>query len=41
VTADEAVALGRESQAIVRDIQQAYEARVRAMARGPQRGRRR
>jgi hypothetical protein len=41
VSADEAVALGRESHAIVRDIQQAYEARVRAMTRGPQRGRRR
>lgn len=41
VTADEAVALGRESRAIVQDIQQAYEARIRAMARRPQRGRRR
>ena len=41
VTPDEAVALGRESRAIVHDIQQAYEARIRAMARRPQRGRRR
>lgn len=41
VTADEALALGKESRAIVRDIQTAYEARVRAMERGPQRGRRR
>jgi hypothetical protein len=35
VTADDAVALGRESQAIVRDIQRAYEERVRAMERRP------
>ncbi len=41
VTADEALTLGRESQAIVRDIQKAYEERIRAMARRPQRGRRR
>ena len=41
VTADEAIALGKQSQAIVRDIQAAYEARVRQMERGPQRGRRR
>jgi hypothetical protein len=41
ITADEAIALGTESQALVRDIQQAYEARMRAMTRGPQRGRRR
>ena len=41
VTADEALALGKESRAIVRDIQTAYEARIRAMERGPQRGRRR
>jgi hypothetical protein len=41
VTADEAVALGKEARAIVRDIQSAHEARVRAMERGPQRGRRR
>ena len=41
VTTDEAVALSRESRAIVHDIQQAYEARLRAMARRPQRGRRR
>jgi hypothetical protein len=41
VTADEAVTLGHESRAIVHDIQQAYEARIRAMARRPQRGRRR
>jgi hypothetical protein len=41
VTADEALALGKESRAIVRDIQTAYEARVRTMERGPQRGRRR
>jgi hypothetical protein len=41
VTADEALTLGRESQAIVRDIQKAYEERIRAMTRGPQRGRRR
>jgi hypothetical protein len=41
ISADEAVALGKESHAIVRDIQQAYEARLRAMSRGAQRGRRR
>ena len=41
LTADEAVALGLESRAIVGDIQQAHEARLRAMARRPQRGRRR
>jgi hypothetical protein len=41
ITADEAVALGKESQAIVRDIQTAYEARIRAMERRPQKGRRR
>lgn len=41
VTPDEALALGGESQAIVRDIQRAYEERVRAMERRPQRGRRR
>jgi hypothetical protein len=41
VTAEEAVALGRESRAIVHDIQQAHEARIRAMARRPQRERRR
>jgi hypothetical protein len=41
VKADEALALGKESQAIVRDIQTAYEQRVRAMERGSQRGRRR
>ncbi|MFI5231088.1 MAG: hypothetical protein ACHQSE_01125 [Gemmatimonadales bacterium] len=41
VSADEAVTLGRESRAIVHDIQQAYEARLRAMARRPQRGKRR
>lgn len=41
VTADEALALGKESRAIVGDIQQAYEARVRAMARRPHKGRRR
>jgi hypothetical protein len=40
VSADEALALGKESQAIVRDIQAAYEARVRAMDRRPRRGRR-
>ncbi len=41
ISADEAVALGKESQAIVRDIQTAYEARIRAMERRPQKGRRR
>ncbi len=41
VTADEAIALAKESQAIVRDIQQAYEARLRAISRGAQRGKRR
>lgn len=41
VTAAEAVTLGHESRAIVHDIQQAYEARIRVMARRPQRGRRR
>jgi hypothetical protein len=41
VTPDEALTLGRESQGIVRDIQKAYEERIRAMARRPQRGRRR
>jgi hypothetical protein len=41
VSADDAVALGKEARAIVRDIQSAHEARVRAMERGPQRGRRR
>lgn len=41
ISADEALALGQESRAIVTDIQQAYEARLRAMARRPQRGRRR
>lgn len=41
VSADEAVALGNESRQIVRDIQTAYEERLRAMERRPQRGRRR
>jgi hypothetical protein len=41
VTPDEALALGSESQAIVRDVQRAYEERIRAMERRPQRGRRR
>ncbi len=41
VSPDEAVALGKEARAIVRDIQSAHEARIRAMERGPQRGRRR
>jgi hypothetical protein len=41
IAADEALSLGKESQAIVRDIQQAYEARVRALSRSPQRGKRR
>jgi hypothetical protein len=41
ITASEALALGKESRAIVRDIQTAYEARIRAMERRPQRGRRR
>jgi hypothetical protein len=41
VSTDEALALGTEARAIVRDIQSAHEARVRAMERGPQRGRRR
>jgi hypothetical protein len=41
VSPDEALALGMEARAIVRDIQSAHEARVRAMERGPQRGRRR
>lgn len=41
VTAGEAVELGKQSQAIVRDIQTAYEARVRQMERTPGRGRRR
>jgi hypothetical protein len=40
ISTDEALALGKESQAIVRDIQAAYEARVRAMDRRPRRGRR-
>ncbi|HEY2848846.1 MAG TPA: hypothetical protein VGI97_03155 [Gemmatimonadaceae bacterium] len=38
---EEAVALGLESRAIVRDINEAIEARARAAARRPQRGRRR
>ncbi len=41
ITADEALALGKESRAVVHDIQTAYEVRVRAMERGPQRARRR
>ena len=41
VSADEALALGTESRQIVRDIQAAYEERLRAMERRPQRGRRR
>ena len=41
ISADEAVALSRESRSIVRDIQTAYEARLRALDSGPQRGRRR
>ncbi|HXD23590.1 MAG TPA: hypothetical protein VN613_09550 [Gemmatimonadaceae bacterium] len=41
ISADEALALAKESRAIVTDIQQAYEARLRAAARRPQRGRRR
>jgi hypothetical protein len=41
VTAGEALALGTESQGIVRDIQAAYEARIRAAERRPQRGGRR
>ena len=40
VSTDEALALGKESQAIVRDIQTAYEARVRALESRPRRGRR-
>jgi hypothetical protein len=36
----EAVALAKESEAIVRDIQTAYDARIRAMERRPRRGRR-
>lgn len=40
ISTDEAFALGKESQAIVRDIQTAYEARVRTMERRPKRGRR-
>jgi hypothetical protein len=41
LTPEEAIALGLESRAIVRDINEAVEARARAMARRPQRGRRR
>jgi hypothetical protein len=40
VTTEEALALAKESQAIVRDVQTAYDARVRAMERRPRRGRR-
>jgi hypothetical protein len=41
VSADEALALGHESRQIVKDMQTAYEERLRAMERRPQRGRRR
>ena len=41
ITTGDALALAKESQALVHDIQLAYEARIRAMERRPDRGRRR
>lgn len=41
VTPEQALALGTESKAIVGDVQRAYEERMRAIERRPQRGRRR
>ena len=41
VTSADAIALGKQSEAIVRDIQAAYEARVRQLERSPKGGRRR
>ena len=41
VSLSDALELGAQAQGIVRDIQSAYEARVRQLERSPQRGRRR